>query len=183
MPQRLMLYVLFSIFIGCNMVKAADESTDSDWLFKRHIDLSDYLATDRSIGESERKQYTIDLYWFAFEYWLISRTNQTAAPFHWRGRFRDLFHRLNNAERFSDPAAMAPFILTNGGVAPLATTAGEYVIAFPRANLPGIDSDKLTIAQYQELVRRFDLAFADFQSVFPPNPAPTNSSPFISPKV
>jgi hypothetical protein len=161
------------VLLSCNIVRAANQQSDADWLFDRYIDLTDELVSDRAIPESERRENEIGLYRFAFDYWLISRTNQIAAPFHWRGRIRGLFHRLNNAERFHDPAAIAPFFETNGQI---------FLPPF-RANIPGIDRDNLTVAQYRDLVERFDLAFADFYVVFPPDPPPTNGVGFASPEL
>lgn len=42
---------------------------------------------------------------------------------------------------------------------------------------------RITVTQYHDLVERFDLAFADFYAVFPPEPPPTNTDAFASPEL
>jgi len=171
MSRLLLIFVATSFLLKCGAAGDATERSDADWLFDRYIDITDHLVIDSNIGESERKNYKILLYQFAFDYWLISRTNQIAAPFHWRGRIRALLHRVNNPERFADPAGIASSFITHGetNLEPLLT------------DLPGMH--RITVTQYHDLVELFDLAFADFLAVFPPNPPPTNIAVFASPEL
>lgn len=151
----------------------ASQTPEADWLFEKYIDLNFHFTMAPTISEAEREECTVHFYQFAFDYWLVSRTNQTVAPFQWRRDIRDLFHRLNKPERIADPAAILPFF----------TDDGKAQLPSLRANLPGVDGLTLTLAKYQDMVKRFDLAFADFYTEFPPDSPPTNGSVFASPKL
>jgi hypothetical protein len=162
--------IVTSTLLVCCPIRAAIERPDADWLFKNYIDLRDELLTDPQINKSQREQNEIEFCQFAFDYWLISRTNQTAAPLHWRGRIRQLLRLVKNPERFRDPAGIASSFITQG------KTNSEVLLT----DLPGMH--RITFAQYHDLVERFGLAFADFYVVFPSDP-PTNTAVFATPEL
>lgn len=96
-----------SILLACNPIQAANERSDADWVFDGYVGLTSDLLSDPAVNKPHREEYEIRLYQFAFKYWLISRTNQSAAPWHWRGSIRLELHRANNPERLRDPAGIA----------------------------------------------------------------------------
>src|SRR6266446_3865602 len=66
-------------------VFAADKKTDErDWLFSRQIELYNYLLRGVEVANPLHEQLQGGFHRFAFEYWLLFRTDAEAASPWWR---------------------------------------------------------------------------------------------------
>jgi len=148
-------------------VLVADNSTsERDWLFGKQIELYNYLLRGVEVANPLRETLQGGFHKFAFEYWLLCRTNQEAASPWWRYQTRQMLHReAKNRRCFNDPAGLLPFF-KDGKLVP-------SVVVSPVA---GLELPGLLENDYRTLVQGFQSTFFDATNVFPVNPTPTASA-------
>jgi len=150
----------------CGSVSAAGKViTERDWLFAKQIDLYTYLLNFTQISDPSRDKLQEGFHRFAFEYWLLCRTNPASASPWWRYHLRRMLHReASNQRYFNDPAALLPFFKD-----------GKPVPSQIVAPVTGLDLVGLSERDYIGLVKGFQSTFFDATNAFPVNPIPPAS--------
>lgn len=148
-------------------VLAADNSRDErDWLFGKQIELYNYLLRGVEIANPLRENLQGGFHRFAFEYWLLCRTNPTADSPWWRYQVRQMLHReARNQRFFNDPAFLRPFFKD-----------GKLVPSVFVSPVAGLELLGLSETNYVALVEGFQSTFFDATNVFPVNPIPPASA-------
>ena len=142
---------------------AADQGIgERDWLFGKHIEQYNYLFRGAQISEPVRDKLQEGFHRFAFEYWLLCRSNPGAASPWWRYQIRQMLHREAKSQRyFADPAILLPFFKN-----------GKLVESIAVAPVAGLELPGLGESDYHALVNGFQSTFFDTTNVFPVNPIP-----------
>lgn len=152
----------------CGPLMAAAEQgvRERDWLFGKQIELYSYLFSGAQIPDPLRDKLQEGFHRFAFEYWLLCRTNPEAASPWWRYQIRRMLHHEAKSQHyFNDPALLLPFFKD-----------GKLVISLAVAPVEGMELPGLLESDYRRLVQGFQSTFFDATNVFPVNPIPTASA-------
>lgn len=149
------------------LLAAAEQGVrERDWLFGKQIEQYSYLFRGAQIPDPVRDKLQEGFHRFAFEYWLLCRTNPEAASPWWRYQIRQMLHReAKNQHDFSDPASLLPFFKD-----------GKLVESVAVPPVAGLELAGLLEGDYRTLVQGFQSTFFDATNVFPVNPTPTASA-------
>jgi len=161
------VFTVWLLLAVCPLARAEDNPTDQrNWLFGRYLEVHMYLLGFADVTPAVRDKLQEGLHRFAFEYWLLSKTNAATASPRWRCQLRTILHREGKNDRyFSDPAGLMQHFVD-----------GELVPSLAIAPLRGLELPGLRETNYLALVRGFQGTFFDATNIFPVDPVPSPSS-------
>ena len=161
--QKKLCGVIAAWFVSGTIYAADIGNNERDWLFAKQIELYTYLLKSPEVADALRGKFKEGFHRFAFEYWLLCRTNQAVSSPRWRGYIRNILHReAKDGSHFKDPASLLPFFKD-----------GKLIYSIGIVPVKGLATDDLSERSYRALVEGFQSSFSDFADAFPPDPIPS----------